>query len=192
MVYEGLCLGLLISGQFLRLLCVVHSSGDGKMRRRTAALSFAAAIAVLLTACGRSNTVSMDDGLKQDLAAVGGASMELAPKSANQQMVVSAVEGGPTSAPAHTSTKKPTAPKPIVKNPTRPVQSVAQLPTPSPAPAPVVTSPAPVESSPVEPAPLPPLPRTVQAPVARQPSTRQAGPYKTEAEIFREMPWIRP
>src|SRR5690242_8177693 len=124
------------------------------MRTRTVAASFAAAIAVLLTACGRSNMASMDEGLKQDLAAIGGASMELAPKSANQQMVVSAIEGGPVSAPTRASTQKPTAQKPVARKPTRPAQTVAQLPTPSPAPAPVATRPAPVESSPVEPAPL--------------------------------------
>ncbi len=158
------------------------------MTTRHIAASFAAASAVLLGACGRSNTASMDEALKQDLAAIGGSSMELAPKAANQQMVVSAIEGGPTSAPARTSTKKPTAPKPVVRPPQRPIESVAQLPTPTPAPAPVVTSPAPVEASPVEPAPLPPM----QAPVARRQQKRQAGPYKTEAEIFRQMPWIRP
>jgi len=155
------------------------------MRTRLVAVSFAAASAVL-TACGTSNTASMDEGLKRDLAAVGGSSVELAPKPSNQQVVVSAIEGGPQSAPMRASTKKATAPKPVTKRTQRPVQSVAQA--PAPAPTPVVVAPAPVEASPVEPAPLPPI----QAPVARQPTKRQAGPYKTEAEIFREMPWIRP
>lgn len=158
------------------------------MRTRQVAVSFAAAIAVLLAACGKPNTASMDEGLKQDLAAVGGSGLELASRSSNQQMVVSAIEGGPTSAPAHASTKKPTAPKPVVHRTERPTQSVAQLPTPAPVPAPVVTAPAPVISSPVEPAPLPPA----QTSTARQPARRQTGPYKTEAEIFRQMPWIRP
>jgi hypothetical protein len=150
---------------------------------------FAAAIAVLLAACGRPNKTSMDDGLKQDLAAIGGSSVELAPKTASSQMVVSAIEGGPTSAPARASTKKPTAPKPVVKPPQRPSQTIAEIPTPAqtPSPTPVVTSPAPVATTPVEPAPLPP------APVARrQQPARQNGTYKTEAEIFRQMPWIRP
>lgn len=158
------------------------------MRTRLVAASSAAAIAVLLTACGGSNTASMDEGLKQDLASVGSSSMELAPKSANQQMVVSAIEGGPTSAPVRASSKKPTSPKPVVKPPKQPMQSVAEAAAPSPTPAPVIAAPAPVEASPVEPAPLPPI----QAPVARQSTKRQTGPYKTEAEIFREMPWIRP
>lgn len=147
------------------------------MTTRKIAGSFAAAIGVLLTACSRSNTKSMDDGLKQDLAAVSGSSVELAPKAGNQQMIVSAIEGGPQSAPAHASAKKPSAPKPVVAPPKRPTQSVAQAPTP-----------APVNASPVEPAPLPPAP----APVERRESRRQTGPYKTEAEIFRQMPWIRP
>ena len=156
------------------------------MRTRLVAASFAAASAVLLAACGRSNAAPMDESLKRDLAAVGGSSVELAPKSATQQMVVSAIEGGPTAAPARTSSRKPTGSTPIVKAPQRPTQSVAQVPTPGPTP--VATTSVPVEATPVEPAPLPPLP----ASVARQSSPRQAGPYKTEAEIFRQMPWIRP
>jgi hypothetical protein len=158
------------------------------MRTRYLAASFAAAIAVLVTACGRSNTASMDDGLKQDLAAVGGSSIELAPKSTNQQAVVSAIEGGPTSAPARASTRKPNVPKPVVKMPQRPMKSVAQVSAPVSEPTPVAPAPAPVVAAPVEPAPLPPAPQ----PVERQQSRRQAGPYKTEAEIFRQMPWIRP
>jgi hypothetical protein len=158
------------------------------MRRRQVAASFAAAIAVLLSACGRSKKGAMDEALKRDLAAVGGSSVELAPNAATQQMVVSAIEAGPTSAPVHTSARKPNAPKPVVQPPKRPVQSVAQAPTPAPSPAPRVTAPEPVEASPMEPAPLPP----VQKPVVRQQPSRQTGPYKTEAEIFRQMPWIKP
>jgi len=157
------------------------------MRTRLVAASFAAASAVLLGACGRSSASPMDEGLKRDLAAVGSSSMELAPSSAKQQMVVSAIEGGPTSAPVRASTTKPTAQKPVARPPKRPAQEVAQSPTPSPVPAAVV-APAPVETGPVEPAPLPPA----KAPVVRQSSPRQTGPYKTEAEIFRQMPWIRP
>jgi hypothetical protein len=162
--------------------------GDGIMRTRLVAAPIAAAIAVLLSACGRSNTASMDEGLKQDLAAAGGSSVELAPKSMSQQLVVSAIEGGPKAAPARASSKKATTPKPIMKRTQQPTRSVAQVPTTSPATAPVVAPSAPVEASPVEPAPLPPI----HAPVVRQPTKRQTGPYKTEAEIFREMPWIRP
>ena len=158
------------------------------MKTRQVAASFAAAIAVLLAACGGSSTPSMDEGLKRDLVAVGGSSVELAPKAANPQIVVSAIEGGPTSAPVRASSKKPSAPKPKVQPPTRPVESVAQASAPAPRPAPVVTAPVPVESSPIEPAPLPP----VQKPVTRPQPTRQTGPYKTEAEIFKQMPWIRP
>lgn len=158
------------------------------MKTRQVAAPFAAAIAVLLMACGGSSTASMDHGLKRDLAAVGGSSVELAPKASTQQMVVSAIEGGPTSAPVRASSKKPSALKPKVQPPTRPVESVAQASTPTPRPAPVVTAPAPVEPLPIEPVPLPP----VQKPVMRQQPSRQTGPYKTEAEIFKQMPWIRP
>ena len=158
------------------------------MTTRRVAVPFAAVTAVMLAACGRSRTSSMDDGLKNDLAAVGGSSMELAPKPANQQMVVSAIEGGPTSAPARVSSKKSTAPKPVVRPPRRPVQSVAEAPAPAPAPTRVLVAPAPVEATPVEPPPLPPA--RPQATTRQQ--SRQAGPYKTEAEIFRQMPWIRP
>jgi hypothetical protein len=186
MVYEGKRLGPLISGELIRLLCCALS-GDSKMTTRRVSAPFAAAIAVLVAACGRSNPSSMDDGLKQDLAAVGGSSMELAPKAVRQQMVVSAVEGGPTSAPVRASTNKATAPKPVAKPSQRPTESVAQAPTPTPSP--ILTAPAPVETRPIEPAPLPPA---EPAPVARQQSRRQTGPYKTEAEIFRQMPWIRP
>ena len=161
--------------------------GDGNMKTRQVAASFAAAIAVLLAACGPSNTASMDEGLKRDLAAVGGSSVELAPKAANPQMIVSALEGGPTSAPVRAA-RKPAATKPVVQPTKRPVQSVAQASTPAPRPAPVATEPAPVEASPTEPAPLPP----VQKPATRPQPSRQAGPYKTEAEIFKQMPWIRP
>ena len=162
------------------------------MTTRLIAASSAAAIAVLLSACGRSSASSMDEGLKQDLAAAGGSSVELAPKSANQQMVVSAIEGGPSSAPARGSTRKSVAAKPIAKQSRQPAQSVgpavAQSPAPIQAPMPVIPAPTSAETAPVEPAPLPPM----QAPVARPATKRQAGPYKTEAEIFREMPWIRP
>jgi len=158
------------------------------MKTRRVVASFAAASAVLLAACGRSNTASMNDGLKSDLAAAGGSSVELASHSVSPQLVISPAEDGPVSAPAHASSRKPTAPEPVVKPPQRPTQSVAEAPVPTPVPAPVVTAPAPVQATPAEPAPLPPAPK---APVARQQS-RQTGPYKTEAEIFRQMPWIRP
>ena len=154
------------------------------MTRLRVAATFAAAIAVLLTACGGSNTASMDDGLKQDLAKVSGSSMELAPRSANGQVVVSAIEGGLTSTPTRASSHKAAAPRQTLRSVQQPTRSVAQ----TPSPAPMASSPAPTQVSPAEPPPLPP----VQAPVARQQTNGRTGPYKTEAEIFRQMPWIRP
>jgi hypothetical protein len=139
-----------------------------------------------LGACGRSDAASMDAGLKQDLSAVSGNSLELAPKGAQPQVVVSAIEAGPTSAPQHVAVHKPAQQKANVKPSPRPVEHVAQA--PAPAPTPVVQQHAPAPSPTVEPPPLPPV--TQQR--AQQPAQRQRGTYKTEAQIFQQMPWIRP
>ncbi|MDB4873854.1 MAG: hypothetical protein JWM41_300 [Gemmatimonadetes bacterium] len=132
----------------------------------------------------------MDDGLKKDLAAAGPTGLELAPKSGKSQMVVSAIEGGPTSAPA------PASRKPVTKPTPRPATKLASNRTqaPAPAPQPKIAEPVPSYPSPAaEPAPAPrqtepaPLP-----PAAPQSQGRQKGVYKTEGDIFRQMPWIKP
>jgi len=158
--------------------------------------AFAALMTIGVTlgaaACSRPGSDPMDAQLKQDLAVVSGGSIELAPKAAPSQVVVSAIEGGPQAAPARASTvkraqSKPVT-KPVAKPAPRPTDRVAEAPAPAPVRAPVMevpTQPAAIPApAPVEPAPLPKA--------TNKPAQRQSGPYKTEAEIFRQMPWIRP
>jgi hypothetical protein len=142
-----------------------------------------AAIAALIggTACNRSGPVA-DEGLKRDLAAAGGGGLELAPTASRSQVVVSPIEGGPRSTPTRAAQKRtPTrSPRPTVRVAER------QAPAPAPAPKSVTTDPSPVVAPPtVEQAPAP-ITRPAPAPA------RQNRVYKTEAEIFRDMPWIRP
>jgi hypothetical protein len=148
---------------------------------RWSSLIAAGSALIGVAACGRGNE-PMDSDLKQDLAAVGaGTSVELAPRAGQSQLVVSPIEAGPTSAPVRMA-HKPTA-KPTQHSALRIAANVD--PAPEPAPHPVVKQPAPsAPSRTAEPAPLPP--------VAKQPAQRQPGTYKTEGDIFRQMPWIRP
>jgi hypothetical protein len=154
------------------------------MQTLTKRTSLIAAISALIgvAACGKSGG-SMDDGLKQDLAAVGGNGVELAPRMGKSQVVISAIEAGPTSEPTHAD-RKPAA-KPILHPSARVATHTEAAPAPAPAPAQVIEQRAP-SASPhtAEPAPLPPM--------ARQPAQRQSGTYKTEADVFRQMPWIKP
>jgi hypothetical protein len=100
-------------------------------------------------------------------------------------MVVSAIEGGPTAAPKRVALARSNTPAPV-RPPIQPHKTETAAPRaavePVQAPAPASAEPAPSPS--VEPPPLPPA--------TRGPSSRQQGTYKTEAEIFRQMPWIRP
>jgi hypothetical protein len=157
--------------------------------KRTGLVSAVVALAAV-SACSEK-AAEIDPSLKADLAAVGGGSgsgsgtgdLELAPSSSKSTMVVSAIEGGPKATP------KPAA---RVQTPRPAPKKVAQAPVKR---APVVRQPTAVAEA--EPAPAP-------APEPEQPaiqSTRQAPAqaprqdnrvYKTEAEIFRQMPWIRP
>ncbi|HEV8496152.1 MAG TPA: hypothetical protein VGQ56_04785 [Gemmatimonadaceae bacterium] len=140
-----------------------------------------AAIAALIggTACNRSGPVA-DEGLKRDLAAAGGGGLELAPTASRSQVVVSSIEGGPRSTPTRAAQKRTRSPRPTVRVAER------QAPTPAPAPKSVTTEPSPVVApTTVEQAPAP-ITRPAPAPA------RQNRVYKTEAEIFRDMPWIRP
>jgi hypothetical protein len=149
-----------------------------------------AATLVAATACGRT-AADTDESLKRDLAAAttSGGDLELAPSGARTQAVISAIEAGPTAAPKRASTAKSITPAPVrrqtqprpQKTATAAIEAAAE---PAQAPAPGNAEPAPAPAPTVEPPPLPPA--------AKGPSSRQQGTYKTEAEIFRQMPWIRP
>lgn len=149
-----------------------------------------ATVILAAAACGKSAS-PVDDGLARDLAAIKSASsdLELAPRAAKPQVVVSAIEGGPQAATARApkapSTRSEShapqtrAPKPAVQTSVRSATVAEQAPAPAPAPAPRKTS----ERS-ADPAPLPSS--------GAAPREQQHGTYSTEAEIFRRMPWIRP
>jgi hypothetical protein len=132
-------------------------------------------------ACNKSGPVT-DDGLKRDLAAAGASGLELAPTASRPQVVVSAIEAGSTSAPKRSSSRR--TPSPARRGATR--VSPKQPRSPAPPPVPISAEAAPVaEPSPGEP---------TSAPITRPASSAspQHRVYKTEAEIFRDMPWIRP
>jgi hypothetical protein len=152
--------------------------------KRTGLVSAIVALASV-AACSNKQEPKADASLKADLAAVGGSAsdLQLAPSSAKSSVVVSEIEGGPKSAPTHVATVR--APRPVQH---KAPPMVAKLPPVSePAPVPVAQQ---AEPAPVAPAPEP----TVQAPApAPTPAPRQDHRvYKTEGEIFRQMPWIRP
>jgi hypothetical protein len=132
----------------------------------------------------------MDDGLKQDLAATSSSALEMAPTGAKPQVVVSAIEGGPEAAPkpaVHKVLPKPT-PKPAPR-----VASNESAPVEAPIPAPQITKPAPSAPAPqAEPAPQPNREPPPLPPAANTSQGRQKGVYKTEGQIFQQMPWIRP
>lgn len=124
-----------------------------------------------LAACSGTSASPADDGLARDLAAVGAASIELAPASAGTQ-VMSAIEQGeraPAATPAPSPRRERVAQAPVPRAPrqqtTRPrPEAVPQAPAParevvaeSPveAPQPVATSPTP-SSQPLGAGPAPP------------------------------------
>ena len=132
-------------------------------------------------ACNKTNSSQpMTDDLKQDLVAA---------TSVQPQVVVSAEEAGETSAPVHA------APRRIPRPTTKPAPHLASDRNPAPAPAPtpariVTQAPAPQPQQPAAASdPAPPVAPAAQAP---HPAERQRGVYKSEGEIFRQMPWIRP
>lgn len=155
--------------------------------RRASFVATAAALMGLAACSGGSKP--MDAGLKQDLAATASSGLELAPNSAKNQMVVSAIEGGPESAPApasHKVTPKPT-PKPA------PRVASYQAPVPTPMPEAQITEQAPsTPARQAEPAPLPPREPPPLPPANGQSQGRQKGVYSTEAQVFQQMPWIKP
>jgi hypothetical protein len=140
-------------------------------------------------ACSRSSSPTLDSGLQADLKAAAGGDVELASHSATSQLVISPLEATPSAVPQRAPHRSP-APA------SRPATNVASERAPAPhvtvhrapervaaeqsAPAPSRSEPAPV----AQPIPTP-------APAA-QPAQRQPGVYKTEGEIFKQMPWIRP
>src|SRR5215510_15015078 len=147
---------------------------------RTLAPTFlvAAAAAIGVAGCSRGNQ-PMDDELARDLAAV-----RAAPTS---QFQISPTEAGLSPSPrAPARTTQPT------RRPAKQAVAPRTPPkTPAPTPAPravVVEAPsAPARSEVID---APPAPRPTRAPASADEPRR--GPYKTEAEIFRQMPWIRP
>ena len=153
-----------------------------------------AACAALIgaAACNKDGSAVADDALVRDLAAAGAAGaagasgLELAPRTTQSQVVVSAIEAGETSAPKRATPKQ--APRPASH--AAPHLAKQQLPAPTAKPSPVVAEApsAPPAAEPV-PARAPVVTRPAPAP-AQQP--QQRGVYKTEGEIFRQMPWIRP
>lgn len=150
-------------------------------------LAAASVAMVALAACSKKSQ-PLDASLKADLAAAAGTNanvggdIQLAPGGASSRTVVSAIEGGPVSAPKRASAK------PVNHTPRPKPQPKAQTSVAQNAPAPAAT-PEPAPSAPVE-APAP-APRPQPQP-AEQPQQRQRGTYSTEADIFRRMPWIRP
>jgi len=164
---------------------------------RTSARAIAAVAALVsVAACSTKTSNPMDDGLKTDLAAVGSqasSSLELAPSSAKNEVVVSPIEGGPESAP------KPAAKKVIPRPTPKPAQRLAARQDPAPAPAP---QPPPVEVAPSAPGPQPqPAPQPQPQQKAAEPPPLPPMPGRaratdrggaTEGQIFHNMPWIRP
>lgn len=148
-----------------------------KLRYGRAGLIAGVAALIGAGACSKSGPI-VDDGLKRDLAAAAGGDLELAPKNARSQVVVSAIEGGPTASrkAGLARTSQPRTPRRVVRPTTRLATRQA------PAPSRVLTQTAPA-SRPV-PAPV----RPASAPIGHE----EGRVYKTEAEIFRQMPWIRP
>ena len=147
---------------------------------KRAGLIAAGSALIVAAACG-SNEDTMDESLKRDLASVAGNAVELAPRAQSSQLVISPVEAALSAAPAAVSRK--VAPKAAPRAPIR-VATTAPV-TEQSAPARsverrTVASPAVA----TEPPPLPPM--------TRRPAQRQSGTYKTEAEVFRQMPWIKP
>lgn len=145
---------------------------------RRAGLIVAAAMLVAASACNRSSP-SVDASLKADLQAAGG---DVA-NGVSPQLVISPLEATPTASPTRAAPKR--TPQASSKPTIRVADKPAINPTPAPAAA-TVTAPTPNVS-----APTPSEPAPIAQPVRGQ-AQQQRGVYKTEGEIFRQMPWIRP
>lgn len=150
---------------------------------KRAGLGVAIAALIGAGACSKKSQPA-DAGLQADLAAAGGGSnsdLQLAPSASKSQVVVSAIEGGPQSAPAKS------APARIARPSVRPQTRVAQHQAPAQAPSVQAQdpTPAPVERAAVMQAPAP-------APAPAPAQQRDTRVYKSEGEVFRQMPWIKP
>ena len=158
------------------------------MKRMHGRIGMVAAAALLAGVAACSNkSPAADPSLAADLKAATGGDVELAPQGNPGQVVVSPLEGGPQSAPKKVAPQRVFKPSPRAT--TRVASQAEAAPAPVPEPTPAVSTPAAPEPAPVQQAPVAaPVSRPV--PVHAQP--RQPGTYKTEAEIFRQMPWIRP
>lgn len=149
------------------------------MRPLTAARDIAVAAALIGVAACSNKSQPMDESMKRDLAAV---------RAGPSQMVISPLEAGESSAPTPASRKRTPQARPV-SHPTKQVESrVAQAPAREPQPVAAEAAPQATTQA-VEPAPAPATARPT-APARGEDAHR--GPYKTEAEIFRQMPWIRP
>ena len=172
-------------GSFTLLWCLTSietAYGEGVMTLRYGRAGLIAGVAALIGAgaCSKSGPV-VDEGLQRDLAAAAGSDLELAPTNARSQVVVSAIEGGPATSPtaAPTRTSRPRTPRRVARRTSR----VATRQAPTPSRVATQTAPAAAASNP-GPAPV----RATPAPIGHE----EGRVYKTEAEIFRQMPWIRP
>jgi hypothetical protein len=148
--------------------------------KRTGLVSAIVALAAI-AACSNDKT-ELDPALKADLAAIGGTTgdLQLAPTSNRSSVVLSAIEGGPQAAP------KKAAPVRTVRPTPKQAPHVAAAQAPAERPAAV----AEVEQAPAPQPEQPAIQSTRQAPAPAPQQDRRV--YKTEAEIFRQMPWIRP
>ncbi len=134
---------------------------------KRAGLMTAAVAAMGAAACGKQGSQpTMDDGLKQDLSAA---------TTRPAQVVVSPLEAGMAATP--TPKAPSTARKPARKTVARVATNHTSTRAPAPARRSVERAPAPIAA-----------PSTQSAPAAQGPD---AG-ARAEAEIFRNMPWIRP
>jgi len=147
---------------------------------KRAGLIAAGSALIVAAACG-SNEEAMDESLKRDLASAAGNGVELAPRTQTSQLVISPVEAAPASAPA--AVKRKVAPKAPNRTPVRAATTAPVREQSAPAPT-VERQTVATPAAATEPPPLPPM--------TRRPTQRQSGTYKTEAEIFRQMPWIKP
>jgi hypothetical protein len=163
--------------------------------RRASCVALTSAFLGMLSVAACSNASKpMDDSLKQDLAAAGGSGLDLATSSATASLVISPDEAGPGAMPQRAVRK------PSVKPAPKPAEHLAandNSAAPAPAPTPVIAAQAP--SAPSSPRSVEPAPRPIEPPplpAIGQPNSRgqgqQKGVYKTEGQIFQQMPWIRP
>ncbi|HET9682928.1 MAG TPA: hypothetical protein VFP15_02430, partial [Gemmatimonadaceae bacterium] len=156
----------------------------------TIRLTFAAMAFAALAGCSRtSESPTLSDDLKQDLAHAGAADVQLAGSTGQRLEVVSAAERtdgavaaprAPTRSRAASATRGGSAPS---RSPRRETPAAAQ-------PAPRATQTVTAEAPPT-PTPAPQAAPSQARPQAPQPSTQRmpAGGWKTEGEVFRNAPF---